>query len=237
MLVLAVIISTFVVCVLLAAAKHVDPYLWIPQLMHQPERNPVAKNRRKEVRLFVALMKGKTPFVKELTGTQYHGQQQLKTYWHIVKKKRQQYTGFSSQEYIDCIDEAFRNFFPSRTGHGVPSPLVLIQDKCTSHLAKDVQRYCAQRHPQSIETVTIPTESPDLTPCDSAFFAVAKRRWRQHTNNKDMTWDERANSFVKCVKDTVPDSFIDEIPLRWKACEQEQGYHIEAALRELKECE
>jgi hypothetical protein len=237
MLVLAVIMITFVVCVLLAAAKHVDPYLWIPQLMHQPERSPVAKKHRKEVRLFVALMKGKKPFVRELTGTQYQGQEQLKTYWHIVKKKRKQYTGLSSQEYTDCIKAAFDNFFPSRTGRGVPSHLVLIHDKCTSHLAKDVQRYCAQRSPKPIELVTIPTESPDLTPCDSAFFAVAKRRWRQLTNYKDMPWDERAKKFVKCVKDTVPDPFIDEMPLRWQACEQEQGYHIEEALRELKECE
>jgi hypothetical protein len=221
----------------LLAAKHVDPYLWIPQLMHQPERNPVAKNKRREVRLCVFMMLGKPAHVVELTGTEYQGQQQLTRYTYVEKGKEHTYTGFSAKEYKDCIKSAFDKFFPSQTGRGGPDTLVLIQDKSSSHTANLIKEYCAQRRPKSITLVTLPTESPDLTPCDSNFFGVVKKKWRMQTNDPNMSWDEKASKFVSIVKATSPDPYIKDMPLRWQACEQEQGYHIEHALVELQECE
>jgi len=202
--------------------------------MHEPERDPVSKKKRKEVRLCVFMKLGEPVHVVELTGTQYEGQQQLKTYTHMDKGKEVQYTGFSCKEYIDCIKSAFRDFYPSLTGRGVPDTLVLIHDKSSAHLAKETGRYCARRSPKPITTVVIPTESPDLTPCDSSFFGVAKKRWRMQTRNKRMTWDERAKLFVSIVKATSPDAFIKEMPLRWQACRQEAGGHIKSALKGLK---
>lgn len=234
MLELIVDVVVTCVCVLIAAAKHVEPYIWIPQLMDPPERDPVAKKKRKEVRLCVFMKLGEPVHVVELNGTQYEGQQQLKTYTHMDKGEEKQYTTLSGKEYIDCIKSAFAKFYPSRTGRGNPPTLALIHDKCSAHTANEVKHYCSSRRPNPITLAVIPTESPDLSPCDSSFFAVVKRDWHKQTRHQDMTWDEKAKLFVSIVKSCNPDPFLKEMPLRWQACQQERGYHIEAALKGLK---
>lgn len=49
-----------------------------------------------------------------------------------------------------------------------------------------------------------------------------------------MAWAEKCQLALKLIKEAVPKPFIAEMPLCWKACEMEKGYHIEDRLRQLK---
>ena len=39
---------------------------------------------------------------------------------------------------------------------------------------------------------------------------------------------------LQLIKDTDPNPFIDQMPLRWQACELASGWHIEQELQQLE---
>lgn len=82
--------------------------------------------------------------------------------------------------------------------------------------------------------IVLPPESPDLTPHDSGFLALVKRQWHRQTAGSQMAWAEKCQLALKLIKEADPKPFIAEMPLCWKACEMEKGYHIEDRLRQLK---
>lgn len=76
--------------------------------------------------------------------------------------------------------------------------------------------------------------SPDLTAHNSGFIAELKRKWHTAVDGSDMPWAGQCELALEIIRNTDPEPYIREMPLRWKACELEKGQHIEQRLKQLK---
>ena len=81
----------------------------------------------------------------------------------------------------------------------------------------------------------MPVESPDLTPHDSGFLAEVKRKWHTVVDGSDMAWEQQCKLALQVISSSNPEPYIREMPLRWRACEEEKGQHIEQRLKQLKQ--
>ena len=223
---------------LIAAGQKVAPHLRIVELMHPVERTAVPASNRRELNLLVFLRKGHKPVVHILSGSSFDGMPPLQNHYHTVKGQQVEYVRMSAVEYTNCIDQALPKLAGPADSQGICGStrgLWLLQDKAKPHTALFTKNYAANRKPTPLQIVTLPTDSPDLTPCDSSFFAAAKRRWKRKCAEGNFTWEERVKLALKAIDETVPDPFIDEMRLRWQACKAARGWHIEQELEELKE--
>lgn len=221
-----------------APGQKVPPHLRIVELQHPVERSAVPARSRRELNLMVFLRKGRKPVVFTLTGSSYEGMPALQKYHHTVKGKEVEYVKMSAVEYVDCVKKALpllAGAADSADTRGATRGLWLLQDKAKPHTALFTRDYAANRKPTPLQIITLPTDSPDLTPCDSSFFAAAKRRWRRACAQGQFTWEEKVKQAFDAIMETKPEPFIDEMRLRWKACKAARGWHIEQELAELKE--
>ena len=212
------------------------PYLSIPELMHPLEKVRPSSSNRRELNLMVFMRLGHPPVVITITGSDYPGMPPLQQYHHDDAKHKL-YVRLSSLEYIDCLKKAMPEI---RAGHltrgGLRSsrPIVVCQDEATPHISALTAAFCANYSPAPIRLITLPTESPDLTPCDSCFFAVVKRNWQKLTREKSMSWQEKCRLALELTQNQDSDPFIKEVELRWLACQKAKGGHIEQELKLLK---
>lgn len=221
-----------------AVAQTSAPHLRVKELQAPAERTSVPASSRRSLHLLVFLRKGFKPVVKVLTGSSYDGMPQLPQYTHVVARgKVATYCALSAQEYIHHLDQAWPELAAGHGGQrtrGAEEELWLLHDKAKPHQAAATKQYCRERSPKPIRVITLPTDSPDLTPCDSSFFAVVKGRWKRGSSHGNLTWEERVQLAFKLIDELSPDKFIDKMPLRWKACKRANGWHIEQELHELK---
>lgn len=204
----------------------------IKELMHPIEKTTAGSSKSRQLNLVVFLRLGHAPVVIISTGSDYPNMPVLKEYIHGGKKNKK-YVKLGMQEYMDCITTAI----PQLRGRGArvgglrsSTPVVLVHDEATPHKAKKVGEFAANFAPVPIRLIQLPTASPDLTPCDSCFFAAVKNEWQRQTVGKGLSWERRVQLALKLTREQDPDGFIKALPSRWKACEAEKGGHIELGL-------
>lgn len=207
--------------------------------MDPTQRSAVPASSRRELNVLVFLRKGHKPAVYILTGSRYDDMEPLQQWQHQGKGgKMVDYVKLSSQEYIYYIDKAMDLLRREPNKSGVRTAMRhmwLLQDKAKPHTAHATTQHLLQMSPCPLRALTLPTDSPDLTPCDSYFFAAVKGRWRRWCAGGEYSWEERVEKALELLANTNPDPFIDEMPLRWEACKAAEGWHIEQELAELKE--
>jgi hypothetical protein len=166
--------------------------------------------------------------------------EQLPAYYHDAPQRGKppvKYVKFSAPEYQAGLAWAIPQLtiHDSRKG-GLRSsrPLVLVQDKDPAHIAHSTAAFCAKLAPRPLHLITLPTTSPDLTPMDAGFFGTVKGRWNRMAQKNKLPWAERCRLALKLLEEEDPEKYIREMPLRWQACEEVRGGHIEAKLKQLK---
>lgn len=190
--------------------------------------------------MMVFIRLGYKPLVVILTGSDFEGMEALPAYYHDSPKPGHppvKYVKFSAPEYQAGLDWAI----PQLTIHdslrgGLRSsrPLALVQDEGTPHTARSTAAFCAKLGPRPLHLITLPSSSPDLTPMDAGFLGTVKGKWNRRAQRTKMPWAERCKLAIQLLEEEDPEKYIREMPLRWQACEEVRGGHIEAKLKQLK---
>jgi hypothetical protein len=225
---------------LFAGQKVYEGYLYIPQIQNPVEKKHTSRHKdkvgRRKLLVIIFLRLGYDPLPIICSGSDFPGMPELKKYYHETGKK-QQYVDLNQFEYIDCLKTAVPQLTsqdPGRVGLRGADDLVVLHDSERAHLARSVAEFAEQQRPRRLRLVALPRHSPDLTPHDSGFLAEVKRTWHRAIANKDMPWAQQCEEALQIIRKTDPEPYIREMPLRWRACELEQGQHIEQRLKELK---
>jgi hypothetical protein len=194
---------------------------------HNEEKVP----RKMLVMIFIRY--GYAPLPIICSGSSFPGMPPLKTYHHETGKK-QPYVDLNQFEYIDCLKTAIPQLTaqdPKRVGLRGADELVILHDQERAHLARSVTKFAEQYEPRRLKLVTLPAHSPDLTPHDSGFIANVKKPWHTAVDGSDMPWRDQCLLALDLIRREKPEKYIEAMPLRWKACELEQGGHIEQRLK------
>jgi hypothetical protein len=210
--------------------KRAAPYLRINELMDPPEKSSVWAQERRELRVVVLLRLGCTPVYRITSGSSWEGMDKLVTY---LKKDGTEYKVLSGAEYVDCVKSGLGELNVTRDGNQLRPPEHLLHDKAPQHTAKVVKQELSKH----IQLVLLPTDSPDLTPCDSNFFGEVKARWQRELARDPRSWAESCKLALNIITEADPDKHIKALPLRWKACRNAEGWHIEQEYKKLKAIE
>ena len=210
-----------------AGQKHAAPQLRIKELMDPPEKSAVWPQKRRELRLVVLLRLECWPVCSIYTGSSYEGMKELPTY---TKDNGEEYTTLSAAEYVDLVKPHLGKLKKTRDGPELKHAKYLLQDKCTAHTAKLAKEELSKH----IQLLQLPTDSPDLTPCDTSFFAEVKGKWQRELARNPRPWAEACTLALEAVCKTKPDKYIKAMPLRWQACVNVEGWHIEQEYKLLK---
>lgn len=141
-----------------------------------------------------------------------------------------EYKALSAAEYVDHVSSSLRKLNKTRDGRRLQAAKRLLHDKCTAHTAKLAKKQL----PKLIQVLQLPTDSPDLTPCDTSFFAAVKGRWQRELARQPRPWAESCQLALEIISTTSPDKYIKAMPLRWQACINVEGWHIEQEYKLLK---
>jgi hypothetical protein len=195
--------------------------------MDPVEKCAVWVKDRQELHVVVLLRLGCNPVLRITTGSSYEGMAKLHPY---KKKDGEPYKVLSGEEYVHCVESALGELNRTRDGKRLPPAKYLLHDKCPAHTAKAAKKELAKH----IQLLQLPTDSPDLTPCDTSFFAAVKGRWQKELAHHPMTWAERCKVALEIISTTSPDKYIKALPLCWQACINVEGWHIEQEYKMLK---
>jgi hypothetical protein len=195
--------------------------------MDPVEKSAVWARDRQQLHVVVLLRLGCTPVFRITTGSSYEGMDALLTY---NKEDGEPYKLLSGVEYAHCVGSALGELKRARDGKLLPAAKYLLHDKAPPHTCKHTKKELAKL----IQVIELPTDSPDLTPCDSNFFSAVKGRWEMEVLQNPMPWAERCKLALKIIQETNPDKHIQALPLRWKACINVEGWHIEQEYKMLK---
>lgn len=188
--------------------------------------------------VFVRL--GYWPVVIILTGSNYEGMEPVAEYTYTSTGKGHpvlQYKSMSAIEYQAAGDTAIPQLTTrdsNREGLRGSGPLWLLQDEGRPHTAFSTTVWAAEYKARPLHLITLPTHSPDLTPMDAGFFGTVKTQWNRECKAERLSWAESCNRALKILRTTNPAKYIKEMPLRWNACQDVGGGHIEARLKVLK---
>jgi hypothetical protein len=213
-----------------AGQKHTAPHLRIKELMDAPEKSAVWPQNRRELRVVVLLRLGCAPVYGISSGSSYDGMQKLPIY---KKSDGEEYKALSAVEYVDLVSASLGKLDVTREGHRLSPAEHLLHDKCTAHTAKVAKDELSKR----IHVMQLATDSPDLTPCDTSFFAAVKGRWQRELARQPRPWAESCQLALEIISTTNPDKYIMALPLRWQACINAEGWHIEQEYKLLKAAE
>lgn len=165
---------------LFSGQKHAAPHLRIFELMDPPEKSAVWWQDRRQLHVVVLLRLGCKPVLRITTGSSYEGMKKLHSY---SKDDGEPYKVLSGAEYVDCVVSALADLKRARDGKLLPPVKYLLHDKAPQHTCK----YTKEELPKHIQLQQLPTDSQDLTPCDTNFFAVVKGRWQMETLRDSMS--------------------------------------------------
>jgi hypothetical protein len=207
--------------------KHAAPHLRIFELMDPVEKSAVWSQDRQQLHVVVLLRLGCTPVFRITTGSSYEGMKKLPSY---SKDDGTPYKVLGGQEYVECVVSALGEFKRTRDGTRLDPPKYILHDKAPQHTCNHTK----VELPKYIQVLKLPTDSPDLTPCDTNFFSAVKGRWQMETLRDPMPWAGRCKLAQNIIKTTNPDKHIQALPLRWKACINVEGWHIEQEYKMLK---
>lgn len=213
--------------------------MYIRELQTPKQKKPSSKGRagagRRTLTLMVFMRLGYTPHVITCTGSHYPGMPKLKQFKYPDSGKL--YTSLGNIEYRAGIEKALTHLTSkdakARSLRSGP-PVVLLHDNDTAHTARKVAEFAAKQRAPRVLLRYLPPHSPDLTPHDSGFLAEVKREWHKLKDEGQLSWADLCNKAIELIQKTVPDNYIRAIPLRWRACAEEAGWHIEERLEQLK---
>jgi hypothetical protein len=209
----------------------------IPEWMHAVQKiRSTGPSNRRVLNVMVFIRIGYEPVVIIICGSKFEGMQPLLRYFYpptAGAKVGKEHTALCADEYQNCLKEAIPKLTMNdrRTSK---APVVLLQDVGTPHTAASTARFCADFKPRPIQLVQLPAHCPDLTPLDANLFGTVKGKWRTATTGKRMSWADKCKCALALLKQENPDAYIRAMPLRWRACQEMQGWHIEAKLLELQ---
>jgi hypothetical protein len=207
--------------------KHAAPHLRIFELMDPVEKSAVWSQDRQALHVVVLLRLGCHPVFRITTGSSYAGMKELRSYY---KNNGKPYQVLGGQGYVDCVVSALGEFKRTRDGVQLQPAKYLLHDKAPQHKCKVTKKEL----PKHIQVLQLPTDSPDLTPCGSNVFSAVKGRWQMDVLRDSMAWAERCKVALNIQKRTNPDKHIQALPLRWQACINVEGWHIDQEYKMLK---
>lgn len=187
---------------------------------------------REKLMVCMGMMYGRGAALVELTGTEYEGRAERKTYTTVNGSKACEALG--AHEYIDALKALIKHYCrlcPSLRGN--PN-FAVMHDNARPHIAKVVQDFLKS---EGIKVVMVPTRSPDMDPWDYGVFGGFKQSLFRDSRKRKMDWDQQCQEAVKRLKEldkTKLDNAIDELPLRMQACIDVKGQHIENKLVNMK---
>lgn len=194
--------------------------------MDPVEKTNVPAKSRRQLSLGVFLRLQRNPVVSVYTGSSYRGMPKLETYNMAVDVP---YLALSKQEYC----EAVKSMLPKLTTRSDRWEVQLMHDKATPHRARYTKQYFQENLHKPLQVVVLPTDSPDLTPCDSHFLAEVKHQWNK-LRQSGVTYDAACKKILGVIPQLDPSPYIESLPLRWEACVRADGWHIEQELAVLK---
>jgi hypothetical protein len=195
--------------------------------MDSIEKTNVPAHSRRQLTLGVFLRKGYPPVVVVYTGSSYEGMKKLKQY---ERAPGEPYQTLSAPEYCDALDLVLPKL---RKRHEV-GKVLLLHDRATPHRAKSTIDFLQKKLPSLSQLVLLPTDSPDLTPCDSHFLAEVKHLWNELREREGLAWGDACKKILQLIPTLNPDPYIEAMQLRWEACVAANGWHIEQELEVLK---
>lgn len=212
----------------------------IPEIQQPMQKKHTSRHKqdvgRRKLFVIIFLRLGYDPLPIIGSGSSYPGMPPLKVYYYETGKK-ERYVDLNQFEYMDALKTAVPKLTLQDARRGRlrgADEVVVLHDKERAHTAAKVAAFAAKQRPRRLRLITLPTHSPDLTPHDSGFIAELKRKWHTEVDGSDMPWAEQCELALDIIRKTDPTPYIQEMPLRWKACELEKGQHIEQRLKQLK---
>ena len=215
-------------CTAAVAQRNTRPHLRIPQLMQPLEKVAVPAGSRRNLHVAVFMRKGWQPAIFVLTGSSYPSMQPLKEY---AKDDGTMYERLAAQEYIDCLERAYHQL----TKRGESVNVALLHDKATPHTARATKGWAEQNKLGPLHVKQLPTDSPDLSPLDSNYWGVVKQALETAKARGSLSWDATCLAALDIMAKTKVDPHILDVPLRLKACISSNGWHIDNALKKLKQ--
>jgi hypothetical protein len=218
------------------AHRRTPGHIYVPALTPSIQGQPhAARAEGGGVRsLYVGefIQQGKTNFTHVLGGTDVPG-------WEVhkfTKPDGQEYRHLSADEAISILEEYLvwrgQNIHPASAAR----KFTLLVDRDPAHKAKVYKDFCSR---QGIDLLILPPHSHDLTPLDSHFFAVAKRK---HAKNKlqaggYMPWLQRAVDLLHELQVTDPNPHFRDYRLKLQACIDANGGRFMEELKALRAAE
>lgn len=213
--------------------------MYIKELQTPKQKKPSSKGKagagRRSLTVMVFIRLGYPPLVITCTGSNYPDMPKIKQYRNPDSGKV--YTSLGNIEYQAGIKQALTHLTSkdAKSSSLRPSPaVVLLHDNDTAHTARRVAEFAAKQTAPRLLLRYLPPHSPDLTPHDSGFLAEVKREWHRLKDEGHMSWADLCKKAIELIQKTEPDNYIRAIPLRWRACVEEAGGHIEERLQQLR---
>lgn len=206
-----------------AAQKGTRIRIYIRGLSEQPPRDERCKAdnaRRRHLKLAVYVAYNQTPKTFVTQSSDVPGVA-------AAAPSSEEKTAMDAAEYLRIlkkIDKEVRA--ESRTRRGT---LNLVHDRAsihTSHVFKDGAEEL------NWKPILLPTKGCDISPLDTSFFGVAKRKWQREykfntAGSRRTRWEALCTAFIQCLEDTCPDEHITSIPGRIAKCIACKGGHIQ----------
>jgi hypothetical protein len=112
------------------------------------------------------------------------------------------------------------------------SHIGLLHDRHPAHTSRVFSTYTRKIQ---LKTQLLPPCSPDLTPMDSGFFGTVKGRVQAEVRQQRLTWENACQRMEEVLNSEPSLKYIEDLPLRWQACINVKGWHIEHELHRLKQ--
>ena len=169
--------------------------------------------------MFVNLIGG--VYIKELTGTKYHGRDQHEVFQTIQGKDAQSMT---LKEYAAAVKAAHDHFNSKfRAFKALNTEVIIVHDGARVHHKKQIPGV-------PWTTVTQPPHSPDMMPLDYGIFGFTKSRLQRAVLRSD-AWEDKVQMFKDFLMEAPVGPTINEFQQRMHACIASRGMHIERRSR------
>jgi DDE superfamily endonuclease len=211
------------------------PYIHAPELMEPASRQPFSGGADKHAKFLVIIQMGKHPnFVRRLSCSSIKpaGSRQ---YSYASGEPR---TGMGQEELCDIMAEYFKSLkqlegrlIAERVHQGQQSgcPKILVLDREPTHRTQALTDLC---HRHNVKVMLLPPRSPDLSPLDSSFFGVVKRRVREASCGLGAS--AKFDMLEAALRDTAAEQYICHYPQKLMACIEAKGGYCVRLYERLK---
>lgn len=209
----------------------VPPHLSVQGVTLTPQRPDKNQKSERTAKWCVFIRKGKDTFIKLVSGSNFPGAAINKQY---RDGKGNIHKTLSGEEYRDITKELMRGqgiFEGKGVSTRSSSACNLLHDRDTTHTSGFFKRYAEGCR---LTVVLLSPCSPDLNPLDGGFLGTVKTKLRRAVRSRRLSWQATCEEMERLLREEDSSAYIDELPLRWQACVNAKGWHIERELRHLK---